>query len=152
MEIIPRAAGIVPKGGSLVLVKHEKDGNEYWVPPGGKIEPGEKIKEAVEREVKEETNLNVDVKDILYYQDFIRAEEHRLGFFFLCKIKNGKLRLGEDPEDQRKNPILTDVKYASLEDIREMNILPKTLKARIIKDLPDKFDVGSPIYLNEMDL
>lgn len=151
MKIKPRAAAVIPRGNSIVLVKHEKEGRGYWVPPGGAIEPSEKIKDAAAREVKEETNLSVTVKDMLYYQDFMRPKEHVLEFFFLCEIQSGKLSLGKDPEDEREKPMLRDVKYASVEDIRDMNILPKALKRRLLEDLPSGFDLSSPVYLNEVD-
>ena len=44
-------------GDKLVIVYSEKKG--YWSPPGGKVEMGESVEEAVVREVKEETNMKV---------------------------------------------------------------------------------------------
>ena len=43
--------------GRLVIVYAES--KKYWTPPGGEIEKGETYKEAVIREVKEETNMKV---------------------------------------------------------------------------------------------
>lgn len=51
----------------LVLVYSEKKG--YWTPPGGGVESGETAREAVAREVKEETNMRVLKQRFIGVQD-----------------------------------------------------------------------------------
>ncbi|MBI5126431.1 MAG: NUDIX domain-containing protein [Candidatus Taylorbacteria bacterium] len=51
----------------LVVVYAENKG--YWTPPGGGVEEGETICEAVSREVKEETNMKVLQQRLIGYQD-----------------------------------------------------------------------------------
>lgn len=53
----------------LVLVYSEKKG--YWSPPGGSVENGESIDDAVIREVREETNMKVLKQCLIGYQDII---------------------------------------------------------------------------------
>ncbi len=53
-------------GDKMVLIKHPKSG---WMPPGGHIEDGETIEEAVIREVKEETNMKVLYQELIGFQD-----------------------------------------------------------------------------------
>ncbi len=53
-------------GDKLVIVYSEKKG--YWTPPGGGVEVGESIKDAVVREVKEETNMKVLKHRFIGYQ------------------------------------------------------------------------------------
>lgn len=59
-------------GDKLVIVYSDMKG--YWTPPGGGVEPGETVEEAVIREVFEETNMRVlkliDPKDIKQYFDW----------------------------------------------------------------------------------
>lgn len=52
---------------NLVVVYAESKG--YWTPPGGGIESGESIEEAVVREVREETNMKVLRQEFIGYQD-----------------------------------------------------------------------------------
>lgn len=54
--------------GEKMIVVHSPE-KGYWTPPGGGIEPGETIEEAVEREIKEETNMKVLHQELIGYQD-----------------------------------------------------------------------------------
>jgi 8-oxo-dGTP diphosphatase len=56
----------------LVLVYAEKEG--CWVPPGGSVEKGETARDAVQREVKEETNMNVISQRFIGYQDITEPQ------------------------------------------------------------------------------
>lgn len=59
-------------GSKMVLVYSEEKG--YWAPPGGGIEPGETIDEAVIREVQEETNMKVLYQELIGYQDIFEPD------------------------------------------------------------------------------
>jgi 8-oxo-dGTP diphosphatase len=56
----------------LVIVYNEQ--KKYWSPPGGAVEIGESIREAVTREVKEETNMRVISQKIIGYQEIIEPK------------------------------------------------------------------------------
>ncbi|MCP5463431.1 MAG: HAD hydrolase-like protein [Deltaproteobacteria bacterium] len=62
-----------PKGEVLMILTH-KWSFKYGI-PGGKIEKGESAKEAVIREIKEETALNIRVQDLVMVQDCIDSDE-----------------------------------------------------------------------------
>jgi ADP-ribose pyrophosphatase YjhB (NUDIX family) len=61
-------------GDELVIVYSDMKG--YWTPPGGGVEPGETVDEAVVREVLEETNMRVLSQRIIGYQDI--SDPHRI--------------------------------------------------------------------------
>lgn len=67
-------AFILNKKGELFLFQTHKWKDLYCV-PGGHIEWGEKIDDALQREVKEETNLDVAKKKFLCLWEFIAGEE-----------------------------------------------------------------------------
>ena len=56
-----RASAVIVHNGSLLLVHRIKDGNEYYVFPGGGIEAGETPEEAVVRELREEAGITAAV-------------------------------------------------------------------------------------------
>lgn len=79
---------IFNSAGELFLMKSEKWKGLYCI-PGGHVETGETLKEAVRREIKEETNL--EVSDILFHsiQDCIfshnfHEKKHFIFVDFTC--------------------------------------------------------------------
>lgn len=69
-----------------------KDGWEF---PGGKIEPGEMPQEALVREIKEELDTEIEVKDYLETVEYDYPEFHLSMDCFFCEIKSGDLVLKE---------------------------------------------------------
>jgi len=61
-----RSLGIVIFDNKIVLIHRKVNGNEYFVFPGGGVEPGETNEECVIREVREETSIEVKVEKLLY--------------------------------------------------------------------------------------
>jgi len=63
---------VIVQNASLLLVERAKDpGAGRWAVPGGRVEPGETLAEAVVREVREEAGLTVEVGDIAWAGDSI---------------------------------------------------------------------------------
>ncbi|MFP4173447.1 MAG: NUDIX domain-containing protein, partial [Candidatus Hydrogenedentota bacterium] len=56
-----RVAAIAVRDGAILLVRHEKHGERYWLLPGGGVDFGETLTEALAREVREETGLAIEV-------------------------------------------------------------------------------------------
>lgn len=69
-----------------------KNERNYWTLPGGKVDFGETLKDAVIREAKEELGVNVEVTDQLPAHDHILPEEgqHWVTNVFLGKITSGE--------------------------------------------------------------
>ena len=59
-------AALVPRGGELLLIRRNNEpGRGRWALPGGYVERGEPVEEAVAREVLEETGLTVRVQGLV---------------------------------------------------------------------------------------
>jgi 8-oxo-dGTP diphosphatase len=66
-----------------------------WAFPGGKPEYSEDLDEAVKREVKEETNLNVESLGTIFAKTYPEKKE-LLSIYYLCEVKSGKEKAGDD--------------------------------------------------------
>lgn len=58
------AAIIVHNGKVLIAQRSDGQMAGFWEFPGGKVEPGETYEECLRREIKEELNIEVEVKDL----------------------------------------------------------------------------------------
>jgi len=73
------------RGDKLVLVYSEKKG--YWTPPGGAVENGESVEEAVIREVKEETNMKVLKQKIIGYHEAFEPDKIHVQTRSVCLVE-----------------------------------------------------------------
>jgi 8-oxo-dGTP diphosphatase len=68
---------IVLRDGALLMVQRAREpGRGLWSVPGGRVEHGEYLIAAVAREVREETGIAVEVKDLLGIYEVIGAEHY----------------------------------------------------------------------------
>jgi ADP-ribose pyrophosphatase YjhB (NUDIX family) len=104
--ILGVGAVVLTDAGQVVLVKrgHEPSAGT-WTLPGGAVEVGETARDAVAREILEETGLEVAVGPVVDVVDRILVEEDgRVGYHFvvvdyLCRPRAGTLTAGSDAEE-----------------------------------------------------
>ncbi|MEM9773294.1 MAG: NUDIX domain-containing protein [Chloroflexota bacterium] len=158
INIIVRA--ILIEAGKLVVVKWEKPAlelpSETGILIGGRVEYGEELTEALVREVKEETGVDVKVEKLLYthQQVFVSrrtgTEIHELGWYFLVSPINK----GDEacPNDSRvSNPDL-DIMFNERIPITEKDlsvIYPVFLRENLPADVATGFiQTPKTIYTN----
>jgi len=94
---------VIVKDNKVLLIKRAGEpGRGLWSIPGGLVELGEKIKDAVRREVKEETGLDVkvdkiaDVTEIITRDDNGKIKYHFVIVDFFAIPLGGELRPSSD--------------------------------------------------------
>jgi nucleoside triphosphatase len=90
---------IVNREGKILLAKSHKWFDKYTL-PGGHIEIGETMEQAVKREVMEEVGLEIEVVEFLTMQEAIFAKEfykkrHFIFFDFLCRTRDELVKLDQ---------------------------------------------------------
>ena len=81
-RVVPgvRVTGILVEEGKILLVKQVVQGGKrtHWNLPGGMLELGETLEQALMREMMEETGLEVRVGELLYVSDRFRSLGHHI--------------------------------------------------------------------------
>ena len=92
-------------GGRVVLIRRGKEPlRGRWVIPGGTVELGETLQEALVREMYEETGLVVRPREVVLVFDRIQREGtavqyHYVIIDYLCDYVSGDPRAGSDAEE-----------------------------------------------------
>jgi mutator protein MutT len=95
---------IIPSGVKKILLLKRESNDAFgnlWCLPGGKIEFGQTAKEALTREIKEETSLKCSSARFLFYQDGLpqnAGENHYLTLYFQCQA-NGEIQLNQESSE-----------------------------------------------------
>jgi ADP-ribose pyrophosphatase YjhB (NUDIX family) len=84
-DVTVRARAVIPLDGGIVVARERKRGRPHTTIPGGRVGEGETVTEAVVREVREETGLEVAVQSLLYVADVIAPVDRQdLNLIFLA--------------------------------------------------------------------
>jgi mutator protein MutT len=117
---------VVLDGRRVVLVKRANEPLKgAWSLPGGAVNVGETLADAVRREVREETGLDVEVGPIVDVLDRIRSDpDGRIRFHyvlidFLCRPTGGELRGASDAEEAA---------WADAADLRRYDVAEATIR------------------------
>jgi nucleoside triphosphatase len=94
---------IFNQAGELLLLKSHKWPGMHVV-PGGHVELGERLEEAVIRETKEETGLDVYEIEFINFQEFIYdpsfwKRKHFIFFDYACRTDSTEVQLNDEAED-----------------------------------------------------
>ena len=94
---------IINQEDKMFLMRTHKFRGRYVV-PGGHIELGERMEEAVIREVKEETGLDVFDISFLCFQEFVYDDafwkrRHYIFFDFFCRTDSTEVTLNDEAEE-----------------------------------------------------
>jgi 8-oxo-dGTP diphosphatase len=115
-----------------------------WSLPGGVLECGETLREAIIREVREETGLTVETGEMLgVYERITRNEDRRVRYHyvlidFLCRPVSGDLKAASDA---------ADVRWFAPEQLDALKLRPDTNEV-IVKGLKRAMGAATPPNLS----
>jgi len=118
----PSVYGVILKNNQILLLSNKSNG-KYWFPGGG-VEIGEKIEDALKREFKEETGLEVRIiKPLLFKENFFYykledAAYHALIWFFECEQVSDKELVSDDLVDDTESE---KPRWISIDDLKNQD-------------------------------
>jgi ADP-ribose pyrophosphatase YjhB (NUDIX family) len=127
-SLVPGASAIVTDDQGRILLQRRSD-NARWALPGGVMDIGESIGQAIVREVREETGFEVEPKDIVgVYSDpgHVFAYDdgevrQQFSVCFVCRIVGGELQVSKES---------SEVAFFSPEDIEGLE-MHESIRLRI---------------------
>lgn len=111
-----RATGVLIQNNQLLIVKQKLSNDKNWSLPGGRVEVGETLEQALIREMKEETGIEVEPIRMLYVCDVEASSNTVLHITFLVKRIGGEIILPTNEFDE--NPI-HDVRFVAIEELAQ---------------------------------
>lgn len=98
MNATGRAGAIIIQNQAVALIKRRRQNRrgEYYLFPGGKVEPGETLPQAVIREVREELGLVIEVGKLIAKVYFNQQSQ----YYFLADAVGGEFGTGDGLEIQ----------------------------------------------------
>jgi mutator protein MutT len=94
-----------------------------WSIPGGLVEVGETTKEAIIREIQEETSLEIEpVKLVEVFERILRDKSNLVQYHFVlidyvCRIVSGEPRAGSD---------VSELRWAKMKELDGLKVSPET--------------------------
>lgn len=119
------------------MVRHEKNSRSYWLLPGGGVEAGETLEQALCRELREEANVDIQSGGLVFVNDSIAPDgsRHIVQCTFLADIIAGEVSVGEDER-------VVEVRFVSHDELATLEIHPP-LKSELLRGLEEGFALTS---------
>lgn len=129
----PSIYGVIIREGKILLSR-QWDGYDF---PGGGVQKGERLEDALVREVYEETGLIVSAGDIVECEDsffttpFEKRNVHSILIYRICRVKGGELSTEYFDEDEKKYASMPE--WVNLEDVSQLKFYNSIDSVEIIR-------------------
>ena len=140
-----KARGIIYYDGKLLLVRNKSSEN-FWCLPGGNINQGESIVEALKRELVEETGIEPILGNLLYIHQIKGPNGYGIPEF-LFHIQNGKDYLSLDISKSSHGEL--ELAEIGFKELGSLNIMPKFLQEDIPIVANRRFEVPVQFKLSD---
>ncbi len=127
------ARAIVMHNNNLLVMHRNKFGTEYDTLPGGNVEIGETLEQAVIRELTEETSVAVTNLRLVFVEE--AGNPYGTQYIYLCDYVSGEPQLAPDSEEEQINKLgqnLYQPQWVPLATLPELPFMSEKLKAAIL--------------------
>lgn len=131
-----RATAVIIKDSLILLIHRFRNGVEFFVLPGGGVEEGESIEEAVIREVKEETNFDAKTNKKLW--EFLNDHNgnKKMHYFYLITDFSGDMQLGGEEAIENSPENSYTLEWHKLNELEKIPLKPDILKEKLKEFIP----------------
>lgn len=140
-----RVSAVVLHEGQVLL--HRAEADDFWSLPGGRIELLEPATASIQREMREELGVSVQVERLLWvvegFFEHAGRAHHELGLYFLLRLPAGSPLYGqkepfwgwEDDLTTVNPPLRLVFQWFPLEALEEITLVPPFLK-QALREIP----------------
>lgn len=125
-----RVAALILHNDKVMLVDHFDRFKHEYAFPGGHVQWGETGEAALIREMKEETNLDIAVKELVWvHENFWMWGDkpcHQIAFYYRCELKDHDIResyYGEEQQGSNAVPLL--FRFVPIQELATLNLYPE---------------------------
>jgi len=129
-----RVVGVLIDGNKVLMQKRVND--KFWALPGGRGEMMETSIDTIKREYKEELNITIDVKRLLWvaenFFNFNDTNVHEISFYYLVSLQKDEFITKLDQFNGLEEGKDIIFKWFNLSSIKDDPIQPKFLKDELL--------------------
>lgn len=101
--VIPAVGAVIFRGDDVLLIQRGRAPfKAHWSIPGGKIDPGEPLKDALRREIREETGVEIEILGLIDVFEALPEKDgdpHFVMVDYACRYVSGEVIAGDDAMD-----------------------------------------------------
>ncbi len=139
-----RVVGIIIKDRNILLMRRLKNGQEYYVFPGGGVEENESFVEALKRETKEELSIDIENPKLIFGLENQLKDQyggHMTGYpnehYFLVENFTGQPELGGPEKEQMDDKNQYFLEWAELKDMKKIQEMKNLFPQEAVKKLSE---------------
>lgn len=151
----PSAKAVVVRDGKLLVTRNRTPGDhrpDWHIFPGGGQEPGETLDQALVREVREETGIEVRPGPLLWVRELIAAyrkefpfnpEEHAIEFMFAADY------VADHGDPHEEDLYQEEVSWVTADELHSIRFYPAVLLPALVAYMGG--EPPGPMYLGDVD-
>lgn len=141
-----RPSVILEEGGKILLLRYNRNGHDVYTLPGGNVDAGELMQEALKRELWEEVEVEIEVDELLIIAEGkigAKQQESVLHSIYSAKILKGL------PKINPEQTTALEICWLTIEELQKVNLYPNT--AAVIRKCLSAETTHFPVYLSSIE-
>ena len=123
-----RSGALILRNGLILLLYRKRHGEEYYVVPGGGVEPGENPTQTAIREIKEEAGVSIKTGELV--GEFIDESRCQHLYYFACVLEEDKEPEWQEAHKQSKDNYY-EFRWVGLAELKDIPLKPERIKPMV---------------------